>query len=116
MGTSTDSLLIGQRWGAALRLRYPGRKPGELDAKRCAAAFGVSPRTAEGWAAGQSPYAKHLLRGWRLHGAALVFEVLAPGTDAARLARIESMRDELERRFHAMGDELAQLRLEAEGP
>lgn len=113
MGGITEALrdetdAIGRRWAEALRRRYRG----EAAAKTVARAFDVQVRTAEGWLAGQAPYAKYLLRGWRLHGAALVAEVLAPGSDWHASASVEAALVEVETRLAGLGDELARLRVE----
>jgi hypothetical protein len=110
MGATTEMIRLGDRWAAALKRRYPGRLPGSLDAKRCAQAFEVSPRTAESWAAGQGPRVENIERAWLLHGAAFAAEVLSPGEDIERLARMDQMVDELETKFEAMGREIKQLR------
>lgn len=111
MDATSDTLDIGQRWATALMHRYPGRLPGSLDAKRVARDFDISVRTAEGWGDGQTPYAKHIFLACRLHGPAILLEVFAPGTDAARLAHLGESIAELEAKFRSMGDELARLRV-----
>jgi len=66
----------GRLWAEALKRRYPGKRRGSLDIKACAAGFGVSLKTAEGWASGQAPLRRHLVAGWRLHGWSFLAEVL----------------------------------------
>jgi len=68
---------LGARWASALKVLYPGRRPGELNHKACARALGVSPRTAEGWGAGQEPSGKHLWAALRVHGRRML-ALLAP--------------------------------------
>lgn len=99
---------IGQRWAAALRRRYPGG----FAAKRIARAFDVDARTAESWLAGQAPFAKYLLRAWRLHGGAMVAEVLAPDDGEAKAALNEAALIGIEHQLGKLGDELARLKLE----
>ncbi|WP_428247244.1 hypothetical protein [Ferrovibrio sp.] len=99
---------IGPRWAAALRRRYPGAH----QAKRIARDFDCETRTAEAWLGGQAPYAKYLMRGWRLHGAALVGEVLAPDDAAQRAALNEAALIGLEARIATLGADLALLRRE----
>lgn len=86
---------LGPRWAEALKLFYPGRKPGELDHKRCAIALGVEPRTAEGWAAGQPPRGEYLWRAFRRHGRAFLVALapeLSPPTEAELLTAAASLR------------------------
>lgn len=109
MGQSTntfrDSATIGDRWAAALKRRYGS-------AKLVARAFDCSVRTAEAWCAGQAPYARTLLAAWRLHGAAIVAEVLAPGSDWHRQSSIDAALVEVEHKLKSLADELASLRAE----
>lgn len=86
---------LGPRWAAALKLFWPGRKPGELDAKRCATAMAVDPRTAEAWAAGQAPRGEYLWRALALHGRAFLVALapeLAPPSEAELLGAAEALR------------------------
>ncbi|MBC7906903.1 MAG: hypothetical protein H7Y60_09180 [Rhodospirillaceae bacterium] len=85
---------LGARWAHALKALYPGRKPGELDHKRCAKDLGVSPRTAEGWAGGQEPSGKYLWVALGRHGRrmlALLAPELAPPTAMELLRVAESL-------------------------
>lgn len=109
-GTLHDTAAeIGARWAQALRRRYPGPHA----AKRIAGDFDVEIRTAEAWlAGGNAPYAKYLLRAWRLHGVAIVAEVLAPGSEIAQAAPVDQALQDLEGKLHRLRDELAQLRVE----
>jgi len=102
--TLQDESAIGARWAAALRRRH-------VSAKEIARAFDVEVRTAEGWLQGHAPYAKYLLRAWRLHGAAVVAEVLAPGSDWQQSAAIDAALGDLENKLQHLKDELAQLRI-----
>lgn len=99
---------IGPRWAAALRRRYPGAH----QAKRIATDFDCEIRTAEAWLGGQAPYAKFLMRAWRLHGGAFVGEVLAPDDAAQRAALDEAALIGLEARIAALGADLALLKRE----
>lgn len=99
-----ETAAIGARWAAALTRRY-GR-----NAKKIAGAFGCEVRTAESWLAGQAPFARVLISAWRLHGAAMVAEVLAPGSDWQRAATVDDTLSQVEAKLAELGDELAQLR------
>lgn len=93
--TPVDLPDLGPRWAEALRRFYPGRKPGELDAKRCAQALGCEPRTAEGWGLGQAPRGEYLWRACRLHGRAFLAALapeLSPPTEAELLHAAEALR------------------------
>ncbi|MBR9970827.1 hypothetical protein [Magnetospirillum sulfuroxidans] len=86
---------FGVRWAAALKVLYPGRRIGELDYKLCARALAVSPRTVEGYAAGQPPGGKVWWRAWNLHKQRLCLLVapeLAPPSVAELLRAAEAMR------------------------
>ncbi len=109
---SDESKTIGERWASALRARYPG----PAVAKQVARAFAVDLRTAEAWLPGQAPFAKFLLRGWRLHGAAIVAETLAPGSDWAKASSVEAALVEIEAKLAVLGDDLARLRIERGPP
>lgn len=109
---SDESQTIGQRWASALRARYPG----PAIAKQVARAFAVDLRTAEAWLSGQAPYAKFLLRGWRLHGAAIIAETLAPESDWAKASSVEAALGEIEAKLADLGDDLARLRIERGPP
>jgi|GEM_PF-6489325 len=111
MSATPEILQVGQAWARALKARYRGRLPDSLDAKRCARAFEVSPRTAESWGDGQAPLAKHLFQACRLHGPAFLLEVFAPASEVLQLARLDDAIGELEAKFRTMGDDLARLRL-----
>ncbi|CAA7621122.1 hypothetical protein [Magnetospirillum sp. UT-4] len=113
MGNSTVTLrnheeCPGDRWAAALRRRFPGQRPGTLDTKACAIAFGVSARTAEGWGGGQAPNLKHLVRAWRLFGWGVVAEVLGDDAADASLA-LDRELAELEGRLKLLRHNLGQV-------
>lgn len=105
--TLQDETAIGGRWAAALKRRYDS-------AKAVALAFDVGVRTAEGWLAGQAPYAKYLLRAWRLHGADIIAEVLAPGSSWHQSASIDTALSEVQAKLQQLNDELAQLRVDGQ--
>jgi hypothetical protein len=73
---------LRRRWQAALLARYPG--PGA--AKRIARDLRVALNTAEIWLLTEpgGPSATMLARAGQVHGAALLLEVLLPGSAAAR--------------------------------
>lgn len=104
-----EQAAIGLRWAALLRRLYPAPNT----AKKIAAAFQIDTRTAEAWLQGQyAPYAKFLLRAWRLHGFGAVAEVLAPDSAIAQAAPMQDALQDLETNLARLGDQLAQLRLD----
>ncbi len=94
MGKNTGTIQsaeVGRRWAQALRKRFPANR-----AKLIAAAFGVEIKTAETWLAGRSPYAKHLCTAWRLFGAGIVAEVVAPGSNWENGAEADAILSDIE--------------------
>ena len=98
MDESTHALtaeVLGRRWAAALRRRFPG--PGA--AKRIAEALGADPRTVEGWLEGRAAY-PHVLFGAavRLRDPLMLFELagIEPPGEAAIAANLERMRADLD--------------------
>lgn len=101
-------LAVGARWGAALRARYPS-------VKDVARAFEVSLHTASAWWAGQAPYARVLVRAWRLHGAGLIAEVIAGSGEWALTAGLDEALTRIERELSTMrGDVTARLRIKSD--
>jgi|GEM_PF-2891697 len=97
---------LGTRWGDWLCRTYSGGHA----VKRIARNFAVSQPTAKAWLNGQAPYAKHLVRALRLHGAVVLAEVLAPDTALARLADVDRLAADLDHRIAKLGEDLAVLR------
>ncbi|WP_448207273.1 hypothetical protein [Azospirillum sp. sgz302134] len=97
---------VGERWAAALDVRYPGAHKD----KRVAQAFGVDVRTAQSWRAGTAPSCKHLCRAALIHGPAIVLEVLLPGTELERHARIDDGLRDLESRLDGLRRQIADLK------
>lgn len=94
--------MLGQRWAAALKRRYPGQRRGSLDVKACAAAMGVSPKTAEHWGGAAAPTRRHLLRAFRQHGWAFLAEVFGDPlpTEADVRDEVAEARAQLRRLDH----------------
>lgn len=104
-----DDAAIGLRWATLLRRLYPAPHT----AKKIAQAFDVDPRTAEAWLTGaHAPYAKFMVRAARLHGFAVLLEVLAPESRLAQAAPMETALADLEANLAKLGDQLAQLRID----
>ncbi len=97
---------LGSRWGDWLRRTYTGGHA----VKRIARDFSVSQPTAKVWLAGQAPYARHIVRALRLHGAVVLAEVLAPGSGLACLADVDRLAADLDQRIAKLGHDLAVLR------
>lgn len=108
MNPNTQGLtaaIVGERWGQALRRRFPG----PFAAKRIAAALGREVRTAEGWLAGQAPYLHVVVEtAIKLKDPLLLFEIagLAPPSDAEIAARLDEIKGELDQ----LGGRIARLR------
>lgn len=88
--------LVGERWAAILRRRYPG----PFAAKRAARELGRDPRTVEAWLAGQAPLLHMAIAAavrWR--DPLLLFELagVAPPTEAEIAAGLDEMRRDLDR-------------------
>jgi hypothetical protein len=97
---------VGVRWADALNARYAGAH----QAKRIAQDFVVDARTAQSWLAGQQPLCKHLCRAAVLHGPAIVWDVLLPGSDLARDARLDDDLRQLEARLDGLRKIIAEMR------
>jgi len=97
---------LGARWAAALKRRYPDRDRAKLIARD----FDVAVRTAKGWLAEGAPFASVLARAAHLFGAGILGEVLMPGSDLEKVAHLDSVLVEIERRIADLGDELVVLK------
>lgn len=97
---------VGERWAVALDVRYPGLGKD----KRIARDFAVDVRTAQSWRAGQAPTCKHLCKAALIHGPSIVVEVLLPGTELERHARIDDGLRELESRLDALRRQINDLK------
>lgn len=108
MGKNTGTIRsaeIGRRWACALRKRFPANR-----AKLIAQAFGVEVKTAESWLAGGSPYAKHLCTAWRLFGAQIVAEVIAPGSSWESGAQADAILNDIEAKLADLGEKIVYLK------
>jgi hypothetical protein len=97
---------LGVRWASALKRRYPGAGQAKLIARD----FDVAVRTAKGWLAEGAPFAPVLVRAARLFGAGILGEVLMPGSDLEKVAHLDGVLLEIERRIQDLGDELVVLK------
>ncbi len=97
---------VGLRWASALDTRYAGGH----QAKRIAQDFAVDARTAQSWLAGQPPLCKHLCKAAVIHGAAIVIDVLLPGSSLARDAHLDADLRQLEARLDGLRQTIAEMR------
>lgn len=110
MGLSAVDLPdLGPRWAKALVVLYPGRRPGEVNAKEAASDLGVDPRTVEGYAQGQIPRADVLWCAFRRHGRRLLV-TLAPELAPPSEHEILRAADALRQASTALADQLCQLK------
>lgn len=87
---------LGPRWRAALAVLYPGRRPGEVNAKEAARDLGVDYRTVEAYAGGQKPRSDVLWQAFRRHGRrflVLLAPELAPPSEAELLRAADALRE-----------------------
>lgn len=108
MGKNTETIQsaeIGRRWACALRKRFAANR-----AKLIAKAFNVEVKTAESWLAGGSPYAKHLCTAWRLFGAQIVAEVIAPGSSWESGAQADAILNDIEAKLAYLGEKIVYLK------
>ena len=106
MGQVTETIQVGQRWATALKKRFPER----CRAKYIAKAFSVEVKTAETWLAGGAPQAKHFCTAWRLFGAPVIAEVIAPDSDFSHWAQADAAVAEIEQKIALINEKLIFLR------
>lgn len=109
MGKNTETIQsaeIGRRWACALRKRFAANR-----AKLIAKAFNVEVKTAESWlAGGGGPQAKHLCTAWRLFGAQIVAEVIAPGSSWESGAQADAILNDIEAKLADLGEKIVYLK------
>lgn len=98
----TGKEAIGTRWAAWLKRTYSGPHK----AKRIARDLNVQVRTAEGYLAGQIPYAPVFVTAAQVHGPAVLFEVLAPNLVPPTQAESQRAINELKDKLDALGDQI----------
>lgn len=99
------SLLLGQRWAAALKKEFNTKNT----AKEIARFFDVEVRTARSWLAGSAPYAKHLWVAGQKLGSGFLADLLTPNSKWKKYSDIDEALDLMEKQICRLREEVRNL-------